>query len=214
MHAIVIANGKMEIPPNFNLQLTSYSMSIAADGGTKNCKLLGLIPQVLIGDLDSMQADEIEEYRRQGAEIIQFPRRKNETDLELAFAYAQGKQCDQVDVVGGLGARWDMTIANVLLLAYPQFDRMDIRYIDSSQEIRLLRGGKKYNLEAKAGDTLSLIPILGDSKGITTSNLEYPLRNENLLFGATRGISNVFTDPDAHIEFREGLMLCIINRVR
>jgi thiamine pyrophosphokinase len=65
-------------------------------------------------------------------------------------------------------------------------------------------------LDGKPGDTVSLIPLGGDTEGITTQWLEYPLEDETLYFGSTRGISNVLLDENATVFIKKGLLLCII----
>ena len=64
----------------------------------------------------------------------------------------------------------------------------------------------------QAGLRLSLIPLAGDAVGITTHGLEYPLIDETLYFGSPRGVSNVFKQDSAHIQIREGLLLCIYEK--
>ena len=104
-----------------------------------------------------------------------------------------------------------MTIGNILLMAHEKFKSMNIRMLDGTQELLVLRPGTMVNLSGKPGDTLSLIPVTRDVAGIYTQGLEYPLNHETLGFASPRGISNVFTNDIAQINFNRGLLLCIIN---
>lgn len=213
MHrAFIIANGGMEIPPGIMFDLQSSPLIIAADGGTKNCKTLGIQPHVIVGDLDSIDPGEISAYRTSRVQIIQHPSHKDETDLELAIQYAIHRQSDEVIILGGLGDRWDMTIANILLLAHPSFAGVGLRFLDGAQEVLLLRSGYENNIHGSPGDTLSLIPLSGDADGITARGLEYTLVDESLKFGTSRGVSNVFSSQHATISFRKGLLLCVLIR--
>ena len=85
-----------------------------------------------------------------------------------------------------------------------------MRLLDGRQELRLLRGGGSLELHGSPGDVVSLIPLNEAARGITTRGLEYPLTNENLLLGATRGVSNVLLGEQARIHLRQGLILCVI----
>jgi len=115
-------------------------------------------------------------------------------------------------IFGALGARWDMTVANITLLAHPMFARMKLRMLDGNQELILLRANEQSVLNGHPGDSISLIPLTGDVAGIFTDGLEYPLEGEDLKFGSSRGVSNVFMQEQSQILFREGVLLCIINR--
>lgn len=210
--AVVFANGKMEKSQAINSLFQSSDLVIAADGGIRNCEALGIMPHVIIGDLDSMDANEITRYHIAGVELITFPPNKDESDLELALLYALEHEFHEVSVLGALGARWDMTVVNIFLMVHPKFSGMNIRLLDGTQELRLLQPGDRVELLGKPGDTLSLIPLVGDADGIITQGLEYTLNNETLQLGSSRGVSNVIISDSATVVFSQGLILCIINR--
>ena len=104
--------------------------------------------------------------------------------------------------------RWDQTLANVSLAA--AFPELNIRLADGNQEITYIRAGETTNISGRPGDTLSLIPVGGEARGITTAKLEYPLDGESLPPGSTRGISNVLLAETAQISLQSGLLLCVI----
>lgn len=210
MRAVIFANGDLYQPEQVLDTLESEDLLIAVDGGARHCTSLGLLPHYAIGDFDSLTQAEQDNLRTQGVKLVPFPARKDFTDLELALRHAHKLGCDPLLVYGALGSRWDQSLANVLLLASPDLEGITIRLIEGNQEIRLLRPGHQTNLAGQAGDTLSLIPLAGDAGGITTQGLEYPLHQETLLFGATRGVSNVLTGIEASIRFEQGLLLCTL----
>jgi thiamine pyrophosphokinase len=210
--AIIIANGSMQVPPELSSYVQASTLIIAADGGIHNCKSLGIQPNVIIGDLDSVGSGEVAPYQESGVDVIAYPPRKDETDLELALRYALKSEVTDVIILGGLGARWDMTIANIHLIAHPMFAGLHIRLLDGTQELRLLRAGNRSVIHGRSGDTLSLIPLAGDVSGIITSGLEYQLNDETLHFGSSRGVSNVLIQDQADILFRQGVLLCIVNK--
>jgi thiamine pyrophosphokinase len=211
--AVIIANGKMEKPEFLSEYLNSSSWIIAANGGTYNCLSLGLRPNVIIGDLDSLKDEELTSYREAGTEIIKYPKHKDETDLELALQYALKIGITDLLIIGGLGARWDMSIANIMVLARPMYAYVNIRLLDGHQEIRILKPGDRTIIHGQPGETISLIPLAGDVHGISTTGLKYPLNDEILQFGSARGVSNVFILEQAEIFFSRGLLCCVTNRV-
>ncbi len=87
---------------------------------------------------------------------------------------------------------------------------LNIRLADGSQEFFYLRAGEKITVSGRPGDILSLIPLGGDAQGITTDQLEYPLHNEDLALGSTRGVSNVLLAEQAQISLRGGILLCVV----
>ncbi|MGE5223040.1 MAG: thiamine diphosphokinase [Omnitrophica WOR_2 bacterium] len=211
MRAVIVANGEINISPQSTIIKGPEDVLIAADGGANSCRLLGLVPDVVIGDFDSLDRDQLAGFEAAGTKIIKFPVHKDFTDLELAVQYARDQGIKDIVIFGALGARWDQTLANLLLPASPGFVSTQIRIMDGSQEIQLLRAGESLILAGAPGDIVSLIPIAGNAGGITTQGLEYPLSDEPLLFGATRGISNSLLQDKASVHLKSGMLLCILS---
>lgn len=211
MRAVIFANGQLSDPQADHARLRPGDWILAADGGLHNARRLGITPAVVIGDLDSIEPGELPALQACGTTLVAHPRRKNETDLELALAYAVQHGADEILVLGALGNRWDQTLANTLLLASPLLAGTRTWLADAGQELTLLRGGQSITLGASPGTTLSLIPLAGDAVGVRTAGLEYPLQDEALRFGATRGISNIFLGRSATVGLAQGLLLVVIG---
>ena len=81
------------------------------------------------------------------------------------YLYAIHQGAGEIVVFGALGARWDMTLANLMLLTHPALKHTQLSLVDGNQEISLLRGGQSIQLHGKQGDTISLIPLSPDSIG-------------------------------------------------
>jgi thiamine pyrophosphokinase len=204
LRIVIFANGRMDWP--FEIQNDDFI--IAADGGARHCLERQIRPDIVIGDMDSLSASDIARLETDGAEIITFPARKDFTDLELALRKAQELDASEVLLLGALGARWDQTIANLILPS--AYATMCIRLLDGPQEISFLRGGEELEVAGQPGDTVSLIPLAGDATGVATQNLEYPLNGDRLVFGGSRGVSNVLTAESAKVSLQEGLLLCVV----
>jgi len=207
LRAIVFANGELNHLPD-DIRVDDYL--IAVDGGAAHCLRLGLTPDVVLGDFDSLSEGARAQLPILGSEVIAFPVRKDEIDLELGLLHAMERGASQVLIYAALGARWDMTIANLLLLTHPKLSGVDIRIMDGPQVIRLMRSGEQIILKGQPGDTVSLIPLQGDAHGITTSGLEYPLKSGTLRFGETKGVSNLLVDVQGSVSLEDGCLLCVL----
>jgi thiamine pyrophosphokinase len=207
MRAIVIANGHVGNSEASQTQTWPHELIICADGGAQHALALGLTPDVVIGDLDSLDDDFQARLEGDGCQVFVHPIRKDETDLELALRYAIDQEVDEILILGALGGRIDQTLANVLLLALPELEGVKTRIVAGDQEMFLIRG--QALIEGQVGDIVSLLPIAGDVTGITTEGLEYPLQRDALEFGPTLGVSNVLTAPVARVQVERGLLLCV-----
>jgi thiamine pyrophosphokinase len=208
--AIIFANGLLADPAAARAALRPTDHIIAADGGLHHLQALGVSPHVLIGDLDSVGPDEARQAAASGVRLERFSPRKDQTDLELAVRLAIRDGAVDILIFGALGARWDHTLANLLLLAHPDFRAARLRLVDGAQQIYLIQG--QAHLEGQPGDTVSLIALTGEASGVTTEGLEYPLTRGRLAFGSTLGVSNVLLGHTASVRVEEGLLACIVIR--
>ncbi|HSQ17102.1 MAG TPA: thiamine diphosphokinase, partial [Anaerolineales bacterium] len=163
----------------------------------------------LIGDFDSLESKEIDQLQASGVQIIRHPAQKDQTDLELALLFAAEQGVEKIIVYGALGARWDMTLANLMLLTHPRLQACNLSIIDGGQIIRLLRGGQHIIIQGQPGDTVSLIPLSPEVSGITTHGLEYPLDHGSLTLGSPRGVSNVMINDQCQIYLETGLLAIV-----
>jgi thiamine pyrophosphokinase len=209
LQIIIVANGILEPEINLTLWAKRSDFLIAADGGADRCLAAGVVPDVVIGDLDSISKTTLNKLQSNDCKIIPYPAEKDFTDLELALRYAVDRGNEEIIVLGALGGRWDMSMANIMLLGADFLKDRTIRMVIKSQEIVLLRKGHQFIIQGDVGDIVSLLPLGGDAKGITTTGLRYPLDNESLVFAATRGVSNELTSKTATIHLNSGLLLCI-----
>lgn len=207
MYVVVIANAPALDAAPFAAQIRSAAYVIAADGGALPLLQLGVLPQVVIGDMDSLDEAALERLTSSGTALHRFRRDKDETDLELALVYAAAIGASVIDVIGALGGRWDHTLANVALLALPELQGRKVRLLADKQTLTLVRDAAL--IEGHVGDTVSLIPLAGAVHGITTRGLQYPLHNATLSFERARGVSNVLLAPPGEVRIGSGLLLLV-----
>lgn len=185
-----------------------YSVIIGVDGGANHLYKMGMYPNFIIGDLDSIDENVKIEFEKNGASFKVYEKKKNETDTELAIWLAEELGATEIDLYGALGRRIDHELANIFLLNY-MLSRGDIpTIIDEYQEIRVVENGE-VTIEGKKGDLISIISLKGDAKGVSLVDLEYDLDSGILLYSVPRGISNVMTGDTCKIGVKEGNLLVI-----
>ena len=207
---MIFANGDLQNPAKIKQMATQAKQIIAADGGLVHVQALGLVPNLLIGDLDSVTPEQVRWAEEQGAEVRRFSPDKDETDLELALMAAAETGTSRILIVAALGGRLDQTLSNIFLLNLPALANMDVRIDDGQQEVILVR--ESIDLIGQEGELVSLLPLSPIVRGITTTGLKYPLEDASMIFYHSRGISNQMTGNKARIEFQSGILICMHER--
>lgn len=210
MLVLIVANGELNPPSDLPQRLAGAGLILAADGGARHCRALGVRPHMVIGDLDSLDAAQRAELEAEGgAQIESHPADKDQTDLELALSYAAQSGAKEIQVLAALGRRWDHSVANLLLAAQGQFSGLHILFLDGEQRLFVIHQWAR--LDAQPGERVSLLPLGGDARRVSTWGLQYPLNAETLPFGSSRGVSNVVVDAAAEVRLTSGCLLCIIS---
>jgi thiamine pyrophosphokinase len=206
---VVFANGELSDLDAAHRLAGAADSLICADGGYAHAQRLGLRPDAVIGDLDSLDVEMQEALDEEGVAFLVHPRHKDETDLELALGYAVEQGAEEIVILGALGGRLDQMVANLLLLANPAWKDVPIRVVEGRQEAFIIRGGETVTLTEATGNTISLIPLMGDAEGVTLEGMEYPLVESTIRFGSTLGVSNVLVNPPGRIRLRSGLLFVV-----
>jgi thiamine pyrophosphokinase len=217
-HALVLADGSVAARSDLDRVWPGWSdgidLVVAADGGARHAGALGLRIDRWVGDADSIREAELERLRAAGVAIERHPVDKDETDAELALAAAAAAGARRITVLGALGgSRIDHELGNVWLLAMADLDGRDVVLLDAAARLRLA-GPDRVDLRGRVGDLVSLLPFGGDAGGVVTEGLRYPLRDEPLVAGPARGLSNVRATADAWLTFRTGRILVIETPAR
>ncbi len=213
MHIVIFAGGRLQPGTAVRATIASADLIIAADSGAGTALQNGCTPAIIVGDLDSVDAARLQQLKAQGSRVVQAAVEKDETDTELAIQVAIEEGANLITLLGGLGgARFDHTMANILLLA--GFEMVPIRIVDGPAVCWLLRGPGSSVINGHNGDLLSLLPLTGEATGLHTEGLYYPLHGETLRFGKLRGVSNVLTHEQARVTLENGLLLMIHTNSR
>jgi thiamine pyrophosphokinase len=208
MRAIIFINGMLREGDRVRALLRADDRLIGADGGTRHILALGRMPDLVVGDLDSIEPAALAQLHAAGVPIERHPVHKDQTDLELAIECALRDGAGEIVLVAATGGRLDHTLANVLILAQRPWP-VTLRIVDSTQEAVLLRGPTTATLNTAIGASVSALPLSESVTGITYQGLAYPLENATLALGSTRGVSNVAEAAEVTISIASGLLLVV-----
>jgi thiamine pyrophosphokinase len=209
--AVVVAHG--DVDPDDRAHLDEADLIVAADGGTTALERWGVVPHAIVGDLDSLGLERARAYEARGVVVVPYPPEKDESDLELAIAYAAKAKPDDILLLGIFGGeRFDHELANVLLIAADAYRGIRMRAVRGQVTVRALHGGEQLQLAGAAGDLVTLLAVRGDAGGVRTHRLRYPLSGETLPFGAARGLSNLVVTAGASVACDRGVLLVIETR--
>jgi len=180
---------------------------IGVDGGTCHLLNLGLRPQTVIGDLDSLARDVVDCLRESGCRVLQYPCKKDETDTELALQYALDRKPRLIEIYGALGGRIDHTLANISLLVVAAERGIETRIVDCSEELFVV--SSQSEILGNPGQIVSILPLTSTVTGITLRGFEYPLLDGRMEAGKPYGISNRLLHDKGMIQVTSGYLLVI-----
>lgn len=211
MKAVIFINGTYSDEHFYQQYLSDLGNEgpfdiICADGGANFLHQLERIPDVLIGDMDSVKPDFLEYCEKEGAAIFRYPTHKDETDTELAVNYCIQKKYSEVILFGATGTRMDHTLGNFYLLNKMMKTGIKAKAVDGINEIFLME--HFCQLQLPVNQTISIMAYTDTAEGIFLNGFEYPVQNgqmNHLLPGY--GISNVVTEPVQTIEVKKGTLL-------
>lgn len=201
---IILANGE---PPkksiiNF-LDSKGYSTLICADGGSNSALKYDLIPDVIIGDLDSI-LPETYDYYFDKCKIIKI-RSQDDTDVEKCVKYAIKQKFNEAILIGATGDRLDHSFGN-LAIVLKFFHKIKIRIIHHKSILEAATG--KIKLQTYPGEIISIYGF-DDKTKIKSSGLKYQLKNISLPFGKRESTSNVALSKTVDLEIKNGKIFII-----
>ncbi|MCR5123101.1 MAG: thiamine diphosphokinase, partial [Ruminococcus sp.] len=183
------------------------ALIIAADSGYKNCAALGCVPDIVLGDFDSLGNIPEDTVHRV------YPKEKDDTDLMLAAKEALSRGCDEIVILGALGGRFDHTFANIQALGFIAEHGADGMVASVDEDIMMVFPG--INLFRRDdGRSFSLFAFSDEVKGLTIEGVKYPLKNACITNRFPIGISNEITADHAVVSFTEGLLLVVMSKLK
>jgi len=204
---VVVLTGGPGARPVTAAALPTGARVVAADSGAEHARALGLHVDVAVGDFDSIAPEELAELERAEVRIDRHPTVKDATDLELALDAAIELRPRRIVVVGSAGGRLDHMLAELLLFGAESYAGAELDALLGPAKIHVVRGARV--LAGETGELISLVALHGPAIGVTTEGLSYPLRGETLASGSTRGVSNLFAEPEARVSVERGVLLAV-----
>lgn len=204
MHAVIVSNG---FPPSKELleaETVSANLIIGADGGGNILLNNGITPHMVVGDMDSFKKPDAVNF-----EIIHDPGQET-NDLEKALTLALQKEVETCTVLGAFGKRMDHSLKNLSVMKQFNLAFRKLLYKDELLEAFIVKN--EYKTVLPVGSIVSLFPLSGEVKGITTKGLKYPLTKESLENGERDGTSNETTKPELSIQVESGDLVVFLER--
>ena len=201
----IFTGGIIENLSFIDVKSVEESFVICADSGYLYAKELGLKPDLVIGDYDSLGFTPDEES------IFTFPVEKDDTDLMLAIKEALKRGYDNIDIYGGLGGRFDHTLGNIQALGYLAEHNAKGRILSDNEQIEVLNPDE-YVFKKKEGWSLSLFAYSEKVENLCISGVKYPAKT-TLTNTFPLGVSNMITDSTATISFTDGRLLMVQSKL-
>lgn len=202
--ALILAEGDL-LSPALKERLPEQCLVIAADGGLKQAAPLELMPQWIVGDLDSADPSLLQHYVRLGAHVEKYPTEKDYTDLELALQLAQREGCTKAIILGGFGGEVDHFFCNGLLLISEDYKPLEIEWW--SETYRVVSVCSQAKFFGKKGDKFSLLALGGVAFGIISTGLKWPYEGSELHPFSSRGLRNEFLSTEVSLGVKQGCLL-------
>lgn len=205
---VILASGPVENPSALRPLLTAEDHIIAADGGLRLAKQLGVMPALIVADLDSISGEAAE---KTGLPLMRLPCEKDDTDTLAAVKTAYEKGYRNFLLLGCTGGRMDHTVAAICVLEWLLNRGGRALLADERNRLELLAPGA-HRLKPTSGWKLSLFAYGGSVGGLTLRHVKYPLTDAVLTTEFPLGVSNEFTEEDAEITFQTGKLLVFRSR--
>ncbi len=205
----VISDGAMDNPHFLYETITGVGnpVIICADGAAQRLKAYDILPDCIVGDMDSIDEDTLNHFDSKGSEIIRYSGDKDETDTQLALERAFEMNPDEIRILGALGGRIDHTLANISLLVMCVQKGIDAKIVDEECELFVI--DRSCVINGEEGETVSLTPLSSDVRGITLDGFKYPLSDAVMETGRPYGVSNKLLGTQGTISIRSGYLLVI-----
>ena len=208
MRAAIFLNGPPDSAGLLRRVAGRADLVIAADGGARYALETGVVPDLVVGDMDSLGEELVREVERRGASLERHPVRKDKMDGQLAVLAARERGATVADLLCAVGGRPAALFAvpHILLAA----ERIGLRSTVVADRGRMFVVEAGYRMvEGVQEDSISIFPLSGTAAGVTLEGMEYPLENASLEPGDTLGFHNELIGTEARVSVGEGAILVI-----
>lgn len=200
MKVAIVSGG--QAPPKEFLQKYKDWYIIAADSGVHCLLEAGIAPKQVIGDLDSIELQDLKTLEDKGIKVKSFPKEKDETDTHLCLLEAIRLEAESIHVLACFGRRFDQTLAHLALLEIAHDYKITCALVDPENKVEFLGPGK-YQVSKGNYKYLSLVPVT-ESITVSLYHMKYPLERGILYRKKSQGISNEILDQEGIIKLHRG----------
>lgn len=209
----IITGGSIDLEYLREQNLSAASYLICADRGLMAADVLGLVPDLMVGDFDSVDPAVFDRYTaRPDIETVRFHPEKDDTDTELALSLAAERGQGELRIYGGFGTRMDHTMANIGLLKQMADRGIPAVFCDPYNQIRMICDTYAIKRDQAFGDYVSILPYGGAAMGVTLKGFKYPLEHAVMEIGNSLGVSNEIVEDQAVVMVEKGYLLVIESR--
>lgn len=206
--ALVLAAGDLPLPQLWPRLLAGVNVVVAADAGLAHARMLGVRPDVLVGDLDSVAEGDLAAYP--ALPRVTYPVDKDDLDLELALDAALQRGANTLRVVGAFGGRFDHSLAALLVAARYARAGAQLALFGGAHEARPLVGPASVSLAVSEATTVSLLS-LSEASEVSGAGLAFALERTTLPFGRGLGVSNRSTSPEVSVTVHSGTLALLVE---
>lgn len=195
------------------LEKNEYDCMIAADSGMNFLHRNGITPDIIAGDFDSAKEESVAYFQAlNDVQVIKLNPIKDDTDTEFVIREAIRRGATEITVLGATGTRLDHVLANVNLLGIGLEEGVSIQLVDKHNRIRMISDIIEIIKNEQFGDYVSVLPVKGDTKGVTLEGMKYPLKDADIPCFSSLGVSNEIKEDVAKISVKQGVLLVIESR--
>lgn len=211
MTALIIANG--DDVNKSTIENINFEYVICADGGLEKAAHLGIVPNVILGDFDSVDSDVLKKYQLMNIETKKFPAEKDFTDMELSIEFAVRKGYKNLILIGATGGpRLDHSMANIMLIEKYFNLGVNIEIIDNNNKIQIISDNTNLLLERMKHYFVSIVPITETIIGLTLEGFKYPLDKVVVKRGSTLCVSNEIVLNSGRVILEKGTALLFVSK--
>lgn len=185
-------------------------MLILVDGALETTHSLGLMPDAIVGDFDTVSQSLLNDY--DNSIIFRHPPEKDQTDTELAVETALSMECTRLVFLGATGSRLDHSLANVFLLQSLLKRGIDAEILNDTNRLYLKNDSFSIEKQKQYGAFVSLLALTETVQGVTLRGFKYPLKDHTVYRDSTLCVSNEILEEVATVEFTDGIFVVVEAR--
>ncbi|MDO5649259.1 MAG: thiamine diphosphokinase [Gallicola sp.] len=206
MRGLITAGGELTEEKIFLEEYKKSTLRIAADSGVEFYQRSKKVPDLVVGDFDSILQGGKAFIKDKSIPVFSFPKEKDYTDLELGIEYLIEQGCREITILGGIGNRIDHSLANLFMMIRYYREGVSIVLRNDLMKIQVLEGSMELE---KDYEFISVVPANSKSITVTLKGFYYPLEKREMVLGSTLGVSNYLVEESGFIDIIKGTAFII-----